>query len=384
MVAAGTDTALRLPTAVLRPVKGFRIASLRHKGPSMPDKIRASPEDAQGLSFAIVASSSAPLLLLNDELCILAASASFCDDFAIDHDDAIGEPLSRIGAGEWAVPQLGALLHATASGAASIDGYHMDLKRNGHDVRSLVIQARKLIYRGGGDVRLIVTIVDVTDAENAERLKDALIAEKGVLLQEIQHRVANSLQIIASVLMQSARRVNSEESRLHLSDAHNRVMSIAALQRQLAVASSENVSLRPYLTDLCRSIGASMIRDPESITLTVRCDDVTSSSNMSVSLGLIVTELVINALKHAFPDDRKGKISVDYSPKGAGWTLTVTDDGIGMPSDSAAPKAGLGTTIVQALAKQLGATIEVSDTSPGTAVKVIHLGSDTPARTKAV
>lgn len=350
----------------------------------MPDKIRASSEDAQSLSFAIVASSSAPLLLLDVELRILALSASFCDDFAIDHDQAVGQRLSQIGAGEWAVPQLGALLHATASGSANIDGYHMDLKRNGQDVRSLVIQARKLDYRGGGDVRLIVTIIDVTDAENAERAKDALIAEKGVLLQEIQHRVANSLQIIASVLMQSARRVNSEESRMHLSDAHNRVMSIAALQRHLAIAPSANVSLRPYLTDLCRSIGASMIHDPESITLKVRCDDVTSSSNMSVSLGLIVTELVINALKHAFPDDRKGQISVDYSPKGAGWTLSVTDDGVGMSRETDSPKAGLGTTIVQALAKQLGATISVSDSSPGTAVKVIHLGGDIAGRAKAV
>lgn len=93
---------------------------------------------------------------------------------------------------------------------------------------------------------------------------------------------------------------------------------------------------------------------------------------MSVSLGLIVTELVINALKHAFPGhEPEGRIAVDYLANGAGWTLSVGDNGIGMPSGEDM-EPGLGTGIVEALAKQLGATVTVTDRSPGTTVSVVH------------
>ena len=193
------------------------------------------------------------------------------------------------------------------------------------------------------------------------------------MLQELHHRVANSLQIIASVLMQSARKVQSEETRSHLYDAHQRVMSVASLQQQLAASRVGDVQLRPYFTTLCESIGASMIRDHDQVSLEVRSDDGITTADTSVSLGLIVTELVINALKHAFPDDRKGKILVDYKTHTANWTLSVTDDGVGISTAPGSAKAGLGTSIVQALTKQLGATISVAGANPGTNVSIVHM-----------
>ncbi len=128
----------------------------------------------------------------------------------------------------------------------------MDLKREGRENRSLIVNAHKLDYTGGTDARLILAVSDVTDARAAEKLKndllrdkDILLKDKAVLLQELQHRVANSLQIIASVLMQSARKVQSEETRTHLFDAHQRVMSVAALQQHLAASTIGDVALRP-------------------------------------------------------------------------------------------------------------------------------------------
>ena len=83
-----------------------------------------------------------------------------------------------------------------------------------------------------------------------------------------------------------------------------------------------------------------------------------------------VTELVINALKHAYPAGQGGKIVISYGAVGEGWALSVCDDGIGMPVDAPAANAGLGTSIVTALAAQLGATIVVSTASPGTLVSI--------------
>jgi two-component sensor histidine kinase len=184
--------------------------------------------------------------------------------------------------------------------------------------------------------------------------------------------------------MQSARRVQSVEARGQLHDAHHRVMSIAAVQRQLAASSLGEVALRPYFKQLCESLGASMIRDPKRLSIAVTVDDSAVNADSSVSLGLIVTELVINALKHAFPARRHGVIAVDYRSDGASWTLSVADDGLGMPKGSGAPKPGLGTGIVEALAKQLAAEIVVADAVPGTSVSIIHeahaaIGKDTPA-----
>ncbi len=172
--------------------------------------------------------------------------------------------------------------------------------------------------------------------------------------------------------MQSARQVQSEEARTHIHDAHHRVMSVAAVQKQLAASRIGDVELGPYFTELCHSIGASMIRDHNQLSLEVSADKSVTTADVSVSLGLIVTELVINALKHAFPGHRVGKILVDYQSHGDAWTLSVADDGVGMPEGTEAPAPGLGTGIVEALAKQLHASVEITDTDPGTTVAIVH------------
>ncbi|TPG54344.1 sensor histidine kinase [Sphingomonas glacialis] len=340
----------------------------------MPTAASIDTAAADSLMRAVIASSDTPLLLLDAHATILVASDSFCAAFAIDPAAAAQHALKDVGDGEWDVPQLAALLAATADGTAQVDAYEMALVRVGVARRDLVLKARKLDYADPANVRVLLAIADVTDARIAEQVKDDLVRDKAVLLKELQHRIANSLQIIASVLLQSAKRVGSDESRTHLRDAHSRVMSIAALQRQLAVAGDEEVGLRGYLGDLCRSIGASMIRDHAHIAISVEVDDSKTAAEVSVSLGLIVTELVINALKHAFPEPRGGTITVAYVADGADWTLSVRDDGIGMPGVTDPTSSGLGTTIVDALAKKLGAKVATADAGPGTIVSIIHAG----------
>jgi two-component sensor histidine kinase len=185
--------------------------------------------------------------------------------------------------------------------------------------------------------------------------------------------------------MQSASRVGSEESRAHLHQAHSRVLSIAEVQRQLATTGEGSIALRPYFTQLCASISASMIADPDRLSIAVEVDDSQVASDISVSFGLIVTELVINALKHAFPNDRKGMIRVTYctiarpadAPGEAGWMLEVSDDGVGMGA-SKDTRAGLGTSIVEALVRQRRARLTITK-----AIRARPLPSTTPPPTGA-
>ncbi|MBU2166748.1 MAG: PAS domain-containing protein [Alphaproteobacteria bacterium] len=329
------------------------------------------PDVGLSLALSLISSSVAPALLLDGDSVIVAASQSFREAFEVGPEAIPGCRLADLGSGEWKSPQLSTLLKTTAFGDGPTQAYEMDFRRAGFETRRLILNARRLHYGDGQGVRLLLSIDDVTAARAGDRQKDALIRDKAVLVQEVQHRVANSLQIIASVLLQGARQVQSDESRVHLRDAHQRILSVAAVQQQLATSTLGDVGLRAYITDLCRSIGDSMIRDHDLISLEVTADDSIAPANKSVSLGLIVTELVINTLKHAFPEQRPGRIEVDYRAHGGGWTLTVRDDGIGMPKPPARLKPGLGTGIVEALAGQLGAVIKITDARPGTRVAVV-------------
>lgn len=337
------------------------------------DEDQPSGAPAGTLAMALIVSSQAPLVLLDGDLRIVAASISFYREFGIQRAGPVPARLADIGGGEWNVPQLMLLLHATANGLPPIEAYEMDLVRPGQPDCRLVLSAHKLDYEAGPEeARIVLTIADVTAARLADKQKDELLRERQVLMQELQHRVANSLQIIASVLLQSARKVNSEETRSHLKDAHHRVMSIATLQKQLATTQLGDVALRGYFTDLCESIAASMIPATSQFSLIADVDDSRVDSRVSVSLGLIVTELVINALKHAFPgSNRTGRIAVRFrSASPQGWTLQVEDDGIGIPAGALATRPGLGTGIVEALAGQLHAKVAFSDACPGTRVTV--------------
>jgi chemotaxis protein methyltransferase CheR len=209
-----------------------------------------------------------------------------------------------------------------------------------------------------------------------------LLRQKDVLLEELEHRIANSLQIIASIILMKARTVQSEETRLHLQDAHNRVMSVAAVQRQLhASGASASIEIAPYLSRLCETLATSMIGDSRPVSLKVVGEGGSAPSRQAECLGLIVTELVMNALKHAFPDGKaEGRITVAYDVDGANWKLSVADNGIGKPDGVfAQPKTGLGTGIVKALAQQLGAKVETLAGLDGTTVSITHATFSTKA-----
>lgn len=324
------------------------------------------------LAVAVITGSQAPLVLLDGDFHVVAISNSFLTAYQLDGGSVRGRSLFSLGSGEWDMSRLRSLLSAVSTGDAVIDVYEVDLTRPGQTPRHLVLHAQRLDFTQGASTRVMLTVVDETEIRAAEKIKNNLIRDKDVLLQEVQHRVANSLQIIASVLLQNARKVSSEESRTHLRDAHQRVMSVAAVQKQLAVSSTSDVVLKPYLTQLCRSISASMIENHDLVSIEVNGDGSATTSEVSVSLGLIVTELVINALKHAFPNSRKGLVTVDYHSEHEGWALSICDDGVGMPANTQEPKAGLGSAIVKALASQLVATITVTDLGPGTGVSLVH------------
>jgi two-component sensor histidine kinase len=215
---------------------------------------------------------------------------------------------------------------------------------------------------------LLLAIEDITERRAAER---KALEQKDLLLAEMQHRVSNSLQIIASILQLKATKVESQETRTHLLDAHARVLSVAAVQRHLMPSGcGETIAVGPYLSKLCETLGESMMGGSGLASLAVASASGTLSSSDAVSVGLIVTECVINAYKHAFPADKThGRIVVAYEQDGAAWKLSIADNGSGKDNRCPSPaKAGLGTSILNALAQRLDAHVDVVCSKTGTKV----------------
>ncbi|MBZ3695422.1 MULTISPECIES: sensor histidine kinase [Phyllobacterium] len=337
-------------------------------------------EDAQKLAQAIVNTIPEPFVVLDDHFHVLAASRSFYAAFMVNPEHTHGKLLYSLGDGQWDIPALRILLETIIPEKTAMDGFEVE-----HDFphigrRTMLLNARKVLYDDTSISTILLAFTDVTERRVIEREKDdllkqteELLRQKDMLLQEMQHRVANSLQIIASILLLKARAVTSDETRLHLEDAHQRVMSVAEVQRHLHTFNGiDQIEVSSYLSKLCSSLASSMIGETKPISVESTSDKASIGSDKAVSLGLIVTELVINAIKYAFPISKDGDaIMVTYEIAKADWKLTVSDNGIGKNTIFEAESVGgLGTAIVQALVKQLDAQMNIDSSPNGTTVAI--------------
>ncbi|MGB9398534.1 MAG: histidine kinase dimerization/phosphoacceptor domain -containing protein [Pseudolabrys sp.] len=338
--------------------------------------------DACALAQAIVDTVGEAVLVLDKELRVIAASRSFYSTFKVTPEDTQGSLLYALGDGQWDIPELRVLLEKIIPEQGDIKGHEVEHEFPGLGQRTMRLNARQVFYEGGSHATILLSIEDVTDRRILEREKDVLLREKDqllkekdVLFEELQHRISNSLQVIASIILLKARTVQSEETRLHLQDTHKRVMSVAAVQEQLHVLGTiGSIEIAPYLTKLCESLAISMIGDTRPIVLKVMIEPGTASSREAESLGLIVTEVVMNALKHAFPSDKsKGQITVAYNRTGTDWKLSIADNGAGKSDGIIVyEKSGLGTGIIKALSHQLNAQVETLANPQGTRVSITH------------
>ena len=195
--------------------------------------------------------------------------------------------------------------------------------------------------------------------------RTAALAQRDLLLQEVHHRVKNNLQIIDSFIVMQARQLSDSQAKKALLGLRDRVYALGLVHHQLMGSGNlKTFDIAPFLQELAGNIVAGGTR--RDIKLSVRAIPLDVGLDFAIPLGLVVTELVTNSLKHAFPDG-KGNIDVvlDRSDDGA-VALVVSDDGKGYTSadvESGGHKAALGTSIIKGLVAQLEATMVVQHTS---------------------
>jgi two-component sensor histidine kinase len=203
---------------------------------------------------------------------------------------------------------------------------------------------------------------DVTERKRAEEKIRASLREKEVLLKEVHHRVKNNLQIISSLLYLQAKRTEHPGAVSALRESRARIKSMALIHERLyASPDLASVDMGNYTRSLVSDLRHSHMAEDGLVRLTLNIDDIPLGITEAIPCGLIINELVSNALKHAFPKGRQGEILIQLFRTDANQvTLTVSDNGIGFPEQMDFRKSpSLGLTLINSLVEQLGGTIEL-------------------------
>ena len=209
--------------------------------------------------------------------------------------------------------------------------------------------------------------VAIERARKEQALHDAL-ASRELLLREADHRIKNSLQMVASLLQLQRSRLTDAAAAGALDDAISRVRTIAEAHRALQQSvDMRSIGLDQMLSDLCAHAGR---LNPAVVVECQVAEPIGFDTERAIPLGLIVSELLTNALRHAYPAGAEGRVEAHVALVGAELVLTVTDFGVGI-APAAEDGTSLGNNIVRALARQLGATLDMrSEPGLGTRVKV--------------
>jgi PAS domain S-box-containing protein len=236
-------------------------------------------------------------------------------------------------------------------------------------------RARHEFGTDGEPIRSVGTVQDVTAAvRSAQELRESL-AEKETLLREIHHRVKNNLQIISSLLHFQAKKVQSAEDARIFNDGRNRLRAMILVHEVLY--QSHDLS-RVAFGELARTLVA-QLAEAHGVTRAGIRPTVTVVGNpqlevaQAVPIGMLLTELVINAFKYAFPDGRRGEVRVEITMSGSHFGLCVRDDGVGLPGDfDATTTTTFGWQLIRMLVTQLDGHFLIED-GPGTTVRLTFL-----------
>jgi PAS domain S-box-containing protein len=319
------------------------------------------------------------LLVLDPDLTIRFANRAFCDKFSVAPEHTVGRKLHETGNGEWDIPKLRIAIETILSGGPTFEGFEVEQFFPSTGRRVMCLNARK-VYRPGNKTQqmILLAIEDVTERVRLERERAIAHDRIGMLLQELTHRVKNSLQIIAAMVGIEARSHKSGQGKAALERVSHRIDALGHLYSKLSKADTiEAVDAATYLDELCSDLIASVHKgNGTSIVLKTDIESELLPTDQAIPIGLMVNELVTNAVKYAFPGERRGTVLVTLKRLPGELLLTVADDGQGL--DPRRADSGLGGRLVEGFARQLGGQVERESDSQGTTVRLIfpsHKGS---------
>jgi PAS domain S-box-containing protein len=204
-------------------------------------------------------------------------------------------------------------------------------------------------------------ILDYTELKEAKDKVQKSLEEKEILLKEIHHRVKNNLVIISSLLNLQSNYIKDKSSRDMFLESQRRAKSMAIIHERMYQSTDlKRIDFGDYIRTLCMDLYRTYVSNPEKIKLHMDLEPVKVDINTAIPCGLILNELVSNAMKHAFPDDREGELNIKFYSIGKNLILSVLDNGVGFPNDIDFKKIdSLGLNIVNSLVEQIDGEIEM-------------------------
>jgi PAS domain S-box-containing protein len=207
----------------------------------------------------------------------------------------------------------------------------------------------------------VAITTDITQKLGTERKLLATIQEKEILIKEIHHRVKNNLQLISSIIYIKMSSITQQEVKEFLEQTRQKIRSIALIHERLLQSENlDRVEISDYLGRLIYDLQVSHSRQDLALSIEANVEENILGLDTAIYCGLIVNELITNAIKHAFKDRVQGRIEVGFRREHKGYLLSVADDGISMP-DSVQPGQSntFGIQLLDIFIKQLGGTIEI-------------------------
>ena len=311
---------------------------------------------------AIINASPVPMALNDSVGCVTFVNRAFVETFGYEPEDiptlelwwacAYPDPLYR----QWVIDTWGEELKRSEATGTRFAPLEIKLRCKDGSYKIAVASAAN--YSQAIDAEHLVVLFDITEREAAEQALQSSLHEKEALLKEVHHRVKNNLQLITSLIRLEVGRSTQAEAKSVLGEMQGRIRSMALLHESLYRNESfASIDLGRYVGQLASQVFSANLSRNAPIELRLELTSVSASLDQAIPCGLLVNELVTNALKHGFPDGRSGSVSVELRPgdDNSLWRLTVSDTGVGLPDDfESRRQSSLGLQLASGLANQLG------------------------------
>jgi PAS domain S-box-containing protein len=284
---------------------------------------------------------------------VLFVNDAFLDTYGYKEDDILGQDIAILRVGELAAVEMNEIRKETLGGS-----WYGEVLNRRADGTVFPVELWTSIVRNDDNepVAMVGVARDITARKRADEALRNSLREKEVLLKEIHHRVKNNLQVISSLLSLQSEYLKDEAMIKVFKESQNRVKSMALIHEKLyQSANLAEIEFSDYLRELTTQLFRSYGIGAHGVSLNVHASEVLLAVDRAIPCGIIVNELVTNALKYAFPDGRGGRIDIDLHPVSDDqiW-LAVRDNGVGFPADvDFETSDSLGLTLVRMLADQV-------------------------------
>ncbi len=302
---------------------------------------------------------------------ILDVNQNSCRMLGLSRDELVGSNVATIGK-----PGPGHSVPARLAALGDDDTLLFEseiLRRDGSEV-PVEVSVTVVSRMDGGTIQSFIR--DISKRRHAELALQKAVEDNRNLLVEFQHRAKNSFMMISGMIGMALGDTTSNDGKAALRDLDSRVKSVAALY---ALLNSSSSFTEVRLDDYCGRIVTPLISLTGNITLKTGMEGVAVPVEMAAPIGLILTELVTNAIKYAFPDGQRGNVEVRLGKTDSGAILEIRDDGVGLPEGfELSASKGMGLHLVQGLVRQIGGAFRMEASSAGTHC-VLEFANEVPA-----